>query len=125
MTTPGVANPSVTLTFTQDGPNTLKTASSGAGSCSLELVVSGQTATLAQPHQTCTDQYGGVVEFTAYNLVAGPAAGTTDGGMASDAGVSADASSSQGGGATLTWHLEDNISNICVTTLDLTLARKH
>jgi hypothetical protein len=148
-TTSTPPNPYAILTFTQDGPNTMKATSSGAGNCALELVASGQTASLAQSPETCLDNYGNTVEFTAFHLVVIPPPDAADGGMASDAGLgasdaglgasdaglgasdaeadatadaTADASSSQDAGAALAWHIEDSVRN-CVTTLDYTLVR--
>jgi hypothetical protein len=82
-------NPGAILTFVQDGPSTLAATSSGAAGCTLELFVSGETASLAQAVETCPVNTGGSVSFTTFTLVFTPLVETVDGGDSSDAGVGA------------------------------------
>lgn len=137
-------NPSAVLTFTQDGPSTLAAASSGAAGCVLDLLVSGDTASLARSAEACAVLTGGSVTFTTFSLVFVPAAEAADGGLGPDGddasaaeGDAGDASasenpgnppSSEGGAAapfpqdTLDWQLGDSDGS-CVTSLRYTLVR--
>jgi hypothetical protein len=110
-------NTGAILTFTQDGTDTLKATSSGAGDCALELFVSGETASLAQSSETCPVPGGDSVSFTTFTLVFTPQKGED---AAPDAvSPSEDAGAPQG---VLDWHLADTDVS-CVTTLHYTLAR--
>jgi hypothetical protein len=102
-------NTNAILTFTQSGPDMLTATSSGAAGCSLQLVVTGETASLAQPTETCSSNQG-PVSFDTFTLTFTPSG---EGGAPSEGG------SAEG---TLDWELGDSRAN-CVTTLHYTLAR--
>jgi hypothetical protein len=101
--TPLPPNPNAVLTFTKTGPTSLSAASSGAGSCVLELVVSGATASLAQATESCAVATGGSVSFTTFTLVYSAAGEGPEGGIShgavdmNDAGADATPSDDAGG----------------------------
>jgi hypothetical protein len=108
-------DPEARLTFVPGGQNALTATSSDAPDCTIELRVSGTTASLAQVSESCSVSTGGFVAFTTFDLALAPL--PADGGLALEAGLDA-----SGEGGALDWKLVDTEGD-CVTTLHYTLAR--